>query len=243
MADIEQVAPEAWETAAVREAAVRRLLALPEGERTRESVAREAKRIGVSIATMFRLVAGWRIEPMRSTLLPTRRGPKRGSLRIPPNKRTIIVAAIERFYAKREAPRVSDLVDEIAACCLKSGLKPPSRATVCRHLASFDQRRLLRAREGHAVAEEAFSITSGLLAVERPLQRVQIDHTLADIFVVDEETRLPIGRPYLTLAIDVFSRMVIGFHLTMDYPCVLSVGLCLTQAVFDKGRMAGRSPN
>jgi putative transposase len=235
VADIEQVDPEAWEIAADREAAVRRLLALPDGERTRDAVAGEARRAGVSIATMFRLLMAWRSEPTRSVLVPMRRGPKRGSLRAPPDKRAIIIAAIERLYAKREAPRVSDLVDEVEARCVKSGLKPPSRPTVCRHLALFDQRRLVRVREGNAVAEAEFSITSGLLSVDRPLQRVQIDHTLADVFVVDEATRLPLGRPYLTLAIDVFSRMVIGFHLTMDHPCVLSVGLCLTQAVFDKG--------
>jgi putative transposase len=99
----------------------------------------------------------------------------------------------------------------------------------------FDQRRLVQRRQGRAAADEEFNITSGLVPVHRPLQRVQIDHTLADVFVVDEETRLPLGRPYLTLAIDVFSRMVIGFHLTMDHPSALSVGLCLTQAVFDKG--------
>lgn len=235
MADIEQVDAEAWEIAADREVAVRRLLALPDGERTRDVVAHEARRLGVSIATMFRLLATWRSEPTRSALLPMRRGPKRGSVRVAPDKRTIIIAAIDRFYAKREAPRVSDLVDQVAARCVKAGLKPPSRATVCRHLARIDQRHLVRARAGDAVAEEEFSIMSGLLPVERPFQRVQIDHTLADVFVVDEETRLPLGRPYLTLAIDVFSRMVIGFHLTMDHPRVLSVGLCLTQAVFDKG--------
>ena len=89
---------------------------------------------------------------MRSALLPGRRGPKRGSLRIPSDKRIIIQAAIERFYAKREAPRISDLVDEIAARCLEAGLKPPSRATVTRHLGSFSQRRLIRKRQGPAVA-------------------------------------------------------------------------------------------
>ena len=232
---IEEIAAEAWEAAALREGAVRRLLALPEGARTRKAVAVEAKRLGLSIATMFRLVAAWRSEPVRSTLLPARRGPKRGSLRTPPDKRGIICAAIERFYARREAPRLSDLNDEIAARCVEAGLKPPSRATVNRHLALFDQRRLVRARRGRVAEAEEFTITAGSVAVHRPLQRVQIDHTLADVFVVDEQTRLPLGRPYLTLAIDVFSRMVIGFHLTMDHPCALSVGLCLTQAVFDKG--------
>jgi len=32
---------------------------------------------------------------------------------------------------------------------------------------------------------------------------VQIDHTWMDVVVVDREWRLPIGRPWLTLAIDV----------------------------------------
>lgn len=233
--EIEDVAADAWETAARREAAVRRLVALPDGERTRKAFAFEAKRLGISVATMFRLVAAWRVEPVRSSVLPVRRGPKRGSLRIASDKRIILHTAIERFYAKREAPRLSDLVDEVAARCLEAGLKPPSRATVNRHLASFSQRRLVRKRQGPAAADAEFNITSGLVAVHRPLQRVQIDHTLADVFVVDEDTRLPLGRPYLTLAIDVFSRMVVGFHLTMDHPCALSVGLCLTQAVFDKG--------
>ena len=54
------------------------------------------------------------------------------------------------------------------------------------------------------------------------------------IIVVDEETREPIGRPWITLAMDIFTRMVTGFYLTMDAPSRLSVSLCLLLAVFDK---------
>ncbi|WP_371813647.1 transposase family protein [Ensifer sp. ENS07] len=74
----------------------------------------------------------------------------------------------------------------------------------------------------------------GMLAASRPLQIVQVDHTKADIFVVDEETRLPIGRPWLTLAMDVCSRMVTGFYLTMEAPSRLSTSSCLLHSVFDK---------
>ena len=74
----------------MRESAVRRLVALPASERTRKAVAEEAERIGVSTATMFRLLAAWRSEPVRSTLVPVRRGPKRGLTRAPEAKRTII---------------------------------------------------------------------------------------------------------------------------------------------------------
>ena len=52
--------------------------------------------------------------------------------------------------------------------------------------------------------------------------------------MVDEETRQPIGRPWLTLAMDVCSRMVTGFYVTMEAPSRLSTSLCLLHSVFDK---------
>jgi hypothetical protein len=41
---------------------------------------------------------------------------------------------------------------------------------------------------------------------------VQVDHALADVIVVDERDREAIGRPSLTMAIDVFTRIVLGFY-------------------------------
>ncbi|MDH4989312.1 hypothetical protein QEZ48_00480 [Aquamicrobium lusatiense] len=61
-----------------------------------------------------------------------------------------------------------------------------------------------------------------------------MDYTKADVFVVDEETRQPLGRPWLTLAMDVCSRMVTGFYLTMEAPPRLSTSLYLMHSVFDK---------
>ncbi|WP_454740503.1 hypothetical protein [Cupriavidus necator] len=40
----------------------------------------------------------------------------------------------------------------------------------------------------------------GHFAARHPLDIVQIDHTLADIILVDEAYRHTIGRPWLTLA-------------------------------------------
>jgi putative transposase len=52
--------------------------------------------------------------------------------------------------------------------------------------------------------------------------------------IVDEHTRQPIGRPYLTVGIDVYSRCITGFCLTLEPPSAVSVGLCLAHAVLDK---------
>ena len=68
-----------------------------------------------------------------------------------------------------------------------------------------------------------------------PLDVVQIDHTPVDLILVDPIERQPIGRPWITVAIDVFSRCIAGFHVTLEPPSATSVGLCLAHIAADKG--------
>ena len=89
-------------------------------------------------------------------------------------------------------------------------------------------------REGKDKAERHHLATPGTLTADHPLDIVQIDHTKADVTVVDSVTRRALGRPTLTVAIDVNSRMVLGFHLSLEPPSLLAVALCLTHAVMDK---------
>lgn len=67
-------------------------------------------------------------------------------------------------------------------------------------------------------------------AIGTILEQVQIDHTVIDVIVVDERERQPTGRPYLTVAIDVYSRCIIGMVVTLEAPSAVSVGLCLAHA-------------
>src|SRR5215472_1419990 len=81
-------------------------------------------------------------------------------------------------------------------------------------------------RRGERDIVKATTAVPGEYAVSRPLEVVQIDHTEIDIIVVDELTRTPLsGRPWLTLAIDVFSRVVTGLHVSMSAPSRVSAGL------------------
>jgi putative transposase len=52
--------------------------------------------------------------------------------------------------------------------------------------------------------------------------------------LVDDVHRRPIGRPWVTVAIDVFSRMVAGCSVSFDPPGALAVGLCLAHAILPK---------
>ena len=102
-------------------------------------------------------------------------------------------------------------------------------------LKSLDARQILQKREGAKAARETFGpIKAFGLHSLLPLELIQIDHTPVDVIVVDQENRLPIGRPWLTLTIDVASRMVAGFLVSLKPPSALSVSLVLTHAALPK---------
>lgn len=69
-----------------------------------------------------------------------------------------------------------------------------------------------------------------------PLAYVQIDHALLNVIVVDEVSRRAIGRPWITVVIDVFSRMVCGFYISLDPPGALATGLAIAHAILPKDK-------
>jgi len=90
-------------------------------------------------------------------------------------------------------------------------------------------------RQGSKVARDKLGpVGVSTLRPDFPLDVVQIDHTLVDVMVVDREHRQSIGRPWLTLAIDVASRAVVGFSVSLENPSAVSVSLVLSHAVLPK---------
>ena len=69
---------------------------------------------------------------------------------------------------------------------------------------------------------------------DAPLGVVQIDHTKVDLILVDDISRQPVGRPWITLAIDIFSRMIAGFYVSFDPPGAMAMGLCVAHAMLPK---------
>ena len=101
-------------------------------------------------------------------------------------------------------------------------------------IAGLDPLKATRRREGQDASRSLQGVGGEPPAVTAPLEQVQIDHTVIDLIVVDERDRQPIGRPYLTIAIDVFTRCVLGMVVTLEAPSSVSVGLCLVHVACDK---------
>jgi putative transposase len=224
---------EDWELALARESVIRSLadqtgfIAGP--------VATASEELGISRSLVYRLVAKFRERPQVSSLLPSKRGRRSTSRALPIAAEVVLQEAIDRVYLQREKPRLSDLLKEVERECRRKGLRVPNYRTIKRRVDAIDARESVRKRSGLKAANDRFRPTSVLSTADLlPLERVQIDHTLVDVVIVDEGDRLPIGRPWLTLVIDVASRAVLGFSVSLDEPSTASVALALVQAVLPK---------
>jgi putative transposase len=229
----EQIDDAQWEEARRRADAIRAFLNHRSDQGTTADVAALAIELGLSQATTYRLIGLFRAGGSVRALVERKRGRPLGHRVLDAGRDELVRNAIRAIFLTPNRPPVSELVRMIQARCMEAGLKPPHRRTIEARIKDVDLQDRARRRGDEATVKATTSVP-GALRTTRPLEVVQLDHTRADIFVVDEETRLPIGRPWLTLAIDVHSRMVMGFHLTMDAPSRLSTSLCLLHAVFDK---------
>jgi len=68
----------------------------------------------------------------------------------------------------------------------------------------------------------------------RVLERVEIDSTTLDLFLVDEQDRLPIGRPTLTYALDTYSGFPFGIYLGFEASSYHTVQSCLAHGILPK---------
>ena len=231
--DLENVSEEDWDKACSRADLIREFLKTQGDAVTVKDVRRLAAKLKLSQATTYRLLKLFREGGTVLSLVDRKRGRPKGHRTLDEKRDRIIKAAIKTFYLKRNRPSVAQLVLEVQADCASARLKPPHRRTILARINDIDLRKRAQRRCEEAIVKATEAVPGGL-AASRPLELVQIDHTRADVFVVDEETRKPMGRPWLTLAMDVCSRMVTGFYLSMDAPSRLSTSLCLLHAVFDK---------
>ena len=161
---------------------------------------------------------------------------------LPPAQEELLQACIRDFYLIPERPSFAALVRESRRRFLEQQLPAPAYRTVRRRLETLDARLVTAKREGSKKARELYGpVGVSSLRAELPLDLLQIDHTLMDVAVVDREHRQSIGRPWLTLAIDVASRAVAGFCVSLEPPSALSVSLVMSHAVLPKaGWLADR---
>lgn len=202
--------------------------------RSRDDIENIANANNVSATTIYDWIKRYEGRRRVSDLAPNRKGremPKKLSSEV----EAIVTAVIDKLYLSKRKGIGKKVHLEVQKCCRAAKLTAPSINTIYARLRAIPPQEKVLKREGRKAAHDKFGAIKGSFpGADVPLSIVQIDHTLLDIMVVDEEMKIPIGRPWLTLAIDCYSRMIFGYHLSLDHPSAFAVGLCLIHGMLDK---------
>lgn len=228
--DLSDIADDDWKEIEKRYDAIKPLL----NKSSRREIEEHSKRIGVHFTTLYRWLNGYKTTGTITGLLPQKAGRKEGTIIIENEANQIINQIIQNYYLTRIKPSVQTVINKVFIECSSRNITTPSANTIRNRINKISEYERLKRQGNKEIAETLYGEASGKFKVDYPLQVIQIDHTEVDVILLDDETRQPIGRPWITLAIDVYSRMITGYHLSLDAPCVTSVGLCIINSILPK---------
>lgn len=185
-------------------------------------------------ATIYRWVEAYAKTQRISVLLRKKRSDT-GVKRLSQAQEEVIQEAIVTRYLTAEKCDADAVIEEVGLLCSQRKLKKPHGNTIRNRINEVSERTKMEKRRGRKVAAEHFEpIRGNFPGADYPLAVVQIDHTPMDVIAVDEHDRQPIDRPFLTIVIDVFSRMIIGFAIYFEKPSAFTTGLVISHAVLPK---------
>ncbi len=193
-----------------------------------------AEKLGISDRSVRRLLRQLREEGVAQVVRRVRSD--RGAARIGKDWQKFIVQTYKDGNRGSRSISPAQVAVRVKVRAQELGLEDyPSHMTVYRLLKPLTAqgqrpKRSLGWREDCLVLKTAEGLE---IPIEWSNQVWQADHTRADVLVVDQFGQL-LGRPWLTIVIDTYSRCVMGFHLGFDAPSAWVVCLALRHAILPK---------
>lgn len=229
--DLSSVSEEDWNAAIEKYKALRHLVG--EENRARADVKKAADDLLVSVATAYRYLD--RIERFGTvTCLLRKTRADKGNTKLDPPVEAILKEVIASDFLTTLKRSPSKAWRDVQRRCRSQSLALPCKSTLLRRIDEILPEERERKRNGRNAALDHRASRGSLPGVDRLHAIWQIDHTKVDAILVDEKDRIPIGRPWITLAIDVYSRMVVGWYVSFDPPGTLGTGICISNAILSK---------
>lgn len=204
-------------------------------QRTKAQIRDVAQKAEVNPATVYRWLERFESTGIVSSLLRRERKDQ-GKPRTTEQAEIIMKSVIRDEFLNDQAISPTHAYREIQRQCRKENVLAPHLSTFRRRLKELTPAVLAAGREGKKSARRFQPIRGSFPGADYPYAVLQIDHTTVDIILVDETHRLPIQRPYITVAIDVCSRMVAGYYISFDPPGTLGTALCIANAILPKDK-------
>jgi putative transposase len=171
--------------------------------------------------------------------------------RLRDSRYAIFEDVISKVYLSAQKRSKTDVVRAVEAQILalnahrseEEKIPKLARSAIYRWINDLQQDIVDGARLGAEAARSKYRVAMDGLKVDGILERIEIDHSPLDLIVIDHITQLPLGRPWITLAIDKFSRMIVGFYVCFNAPSSHSVLQCLKRSILPKDDWLARFPD
>lgn len=143
---------------------------------------------------------------------------------------------IDKYWLDSNAINYTACYKLMSVAFAEEGEKAPSYPTLIARIKARQTTADVRTRYGKRIAYQQDTFVDILYYDtpahgSRPFQYVHIDHTELDIELISSRTGKPLGRPWLSLAVDAWSRRILAFYLTFDPPSYHSVMMVVRDLV------------
>ncbi|MCG7551637.1 Mu transposase C-terminal domain-containing protein, partial [Pseudoalteromonas sp. Of7M-16] len=199
----------------------------------------------------WRTVAGWHADYIKAeedihALIPKHH--RKGNRQARTDTDKFFELALTRYLTK-EIPNAASAhrfyCDQIVLendKVLGEPLKPLTYKAFKNRIDNLPQYEVMLERYGKRLADIEYNKVMSHKRPTRVLERVEIDHTPLDLILLDDELDVPLGRPTLTLLIDVYSHCVVGFYLGFQSPGYDAVRRAISHAMKPKSYLKSTYP-
>lgn len=201
---------------------------------SKKDIEKYSKKIGVHFTTLYRWLRNYKSTGTLAGLLSKPSGRKEGENKLNLDTEEVIKNTIESYYLTVQKPSIQATITKVFDECTKRNIPLPSKNTIRNRIKKISEYKVLKKRGSSSIARTKFHPVPGKFEKQYPLELIQIDHTTVDLQLVDDESREVIGRAYLSIAIDVYSRMIVGYYLSLNPVSVTSVAMCITNTILPK---------
>jgi transposase InsO family protein len=162
--------------------------------------------------------------------------------KLPEKTKTLMMKIIETDYETLKQKRRFHVYGALVRACEAEGTVAPSYKTFSLAINGRLQSEAVLNRRGRRAAYQVQAPYLELCLTtprhgDRPFHICHIDHTELDVEVLCSSTSRNLGRPWLTIFMDAFSRRLLAFFLSFDPPSYRSCMMVLRECVRRHGRL------
>ncbi|GAM14268.1 TnsA endonuclease N-terminal domain-containing protein [Mesobacillus selenatarsenatis] len=169
-------------------------------------------------------------------LLPKHKDKGNKQNRLPDRTHQLMDELISKSYENIKLKTALEVHRELIVICEDEGVPAPTYQSFCENINNRSKYEQEKKRKGDRAAykyQEFYWAMEPTVPKhgDRPFEICHIDHTQLDVELVSSSTGKNLGRPWLTLLIDAFTRKILAHYITFDAPSYRSNMMVIRECV------------